>query len=864
MIEETENSKSENTPAQGHPNDTLLSICLGLPETFAKYHEQAGAAVPQASQGQVDTTAVRTITAPITLAPHPEAPPASKAAKKKMGTVQRYYREFKKAGMLGSLLTVMPKEKFPCIYQKNGTVTRQKWGTKCELTEDQFEEANSKGAGTATRGDDIFSVDYDGENPELGAIVDEACDRLGRISPKRERAGSNRFLREFMQDISDPVLSASSTHTFRDKEGNEHSVEFRGQGGICVLANLHKSGVRYTYKDDKDIPTVGLKNLSVVTNAMARSCEEWVIQKATEAGFEYVPKKSKRGGGSVGTDKPISDTGHHAGNPQWVFDALADIPCDEKAIADRPELVEFLHFAKVSLAGKHWDRVWDWLSNHPEATDESYVRKIWNGIHESRTGYSRFDAWARENGHKGSAGRDFDDSDVTAEQAGTVPDPKSKSALDKMVRNYAWVQQQERYMHLPTMEMVTATAVNAANTGVAEFGKAGTNSAAAQLHNHPHALKVVMTTYRPGQPTLIDDRNKRGILVPAVNQWRRSNVVPAKDVTDDGVRPWHDHVELIFGPLNGPAARHFLDWCAFALQRPGVKIGHALVIFGETHGTGKDTVFVPFFRAVGEHNVSTITPATLAEPWTYYLLAQLVRVEEMMNFKRGEVANKLKPMLTTPPETVTINEKNVKQYDIPNIQNWVMFTNHENAIPIEDTDRRYWVHRCLLDAPRAPAYYAALYAWYGKGGTEKVAGWLMQRDVSAFNPMAPPPDTDAKREMQEQSLPPAVRWVRTLIAEGGELSGRTVWTVPALLKEATKVANSDFSAPASTSLNHKSIASALKLAGFKQTHRARIDGADANVWTRDPSGEMAPWSPAQIRDRYEAEKAARVVRDQAA
>ena len=37
---------------------------------------------------------------------------------------------------------------------------------------------------------------------------------------------------------------------------------------------------------------------------------------------------------------------------------------------------------------------------------------------------------------------------------------------------------------------------------------------------------------------------------------------------------------------------------------------------------------------------------------------------------------------------------------------------------------------------------------------------LLQRDVSKFNPKAPPPMTAAKRNMLDQSRPAGVRWLR--------------------------------------------------------------------------------------------------------
>jgi hypothetical protein len=134
---------------------------------------------------------------------------------------------------------------------------------------------------------------------------------------------------------------------------------------------------------------------------------------------------------------------------------------------------------------------------------------------------------------------------------------------------------------------------------VAPSGSSGTKSAAAIFDNTPGSQVVDMLTYRPGQDGLIYDTNAKGMR--AVNMWQPSSLVPAQNVIDADVQIWRDHVELIFGPLDGPAARHFLDCAAFRLQHRGVKINHALLVWGPIHGTGKDSVFVPIFRAIGEH-----------------------------------------------------------------------------------------------------------------------------------------------------------------------------------------------------------------------------------------------------------------------
>jgi Family of unknown function (DUF5906) len=722
-----------------------------------------------------------------------------------------------------------------------------KWSTEFKATKPFAAAWMHSEASVGLQARKFVGIDVDVERDATAKeITALAIEHIGD-APIRFRRGSNRVLLMYrLADGHEPMRKRRVAFMVPDFE-DAQAVELLGLGQQYVVEGPHPKGGQYLWRNTHPVVR-GLAKIPEITRAKANKFFTELVGLLDVYGFPIVA----HGHAGVAAQRSgLDNPKHHAPTPEDVVKLLQVWRPDHMG---HDEYVQALAAIKASLGPRREEfkgEVLEW-SPGVRASEGDQFETRWGSINDSSLGWSWLCAQARAAGYYDDAQRDFAD-DLSPEQMGTALDPKSKSPLDRMLYRHVWCQQQERYVDIETGEMLTPKAFNAININVAAFGKSGTNTAEAEFQNHPLARKAVMATYRPGQPALIKDYNKRGILVPAVNQWRRSNVAPAKNVTDDDVRLWLNHVVLIFGPLNGPAARHFLDWCAFVLQRPGKKIGHALVIFGETHGTGKDTVFVPFFRAVGEHNVSTITPATLAEPWTYYLLAQLVRVEEMMNFKRGEVANKLKPMLTTPPETVTINEKNVKQYDIPNIQNWVMFTNHENAIPIEDSDRRYWVHRCLLDAPREPAYYAALYDWYDKGGTEKVAGWLLQRDISAFNPMAPPPDTDAKREMREQSQPAAVRWLRGLFGPGRHFAGRTVMVV----QELRDAADEQFGAP---EVNHKHAAAVLKLSGFKKTHHVKIDGDATNIWTRGSSGEL---SVQQVRERYFAETA-RVARVQAA
>jgi hypothetical protein len=58
---------------------------------------------------------------------------------------------------------------------------------------------------------------------------------------------------------------------------------------------------------------------------------------------------------------------------------------------------------------------------------------------------------------------------------------------------------------------------------------------------------------------------------------------------------------------------------------------------------------------------------------------------------------------------------------------------------------------------------SALWNWYKTGGFAAVAAWLMARDVSAFNPSAAPPMTEAKAIMVEHGMSMAESFLVSLM-----------------------------------------------------------------------------------------------------
>jgi hypothetical protein len=157
-----------------------------------------------------------------------------------------------------------------------------------------------------------------------------------------------------------------------------------------------------------------------------------------------------------------------------------------------------------------------------------------------------------------------------------------------------------------------------------------------------------------------------------------------------------------------------------------------------SQGVGKDTILSPLFAAVGRHNVATIDTNTLANQWTFYLKRQIIYAQEIITHGRRDLYNQIKPLITAQDTHLLVNEKNIPQYFVPNIQNWIFTSNHDNAVALEDNDRRFWVHRVLAEEPAPEEYFQRF---------RSVAHKLPRRPLASSCPVSrarPPGRTDRR------------------------------------------------------------------------------------------------------------------------
>lgn len=436
-----------------------------------------------------------------------------------------------------------------------------------------------------------------------------------------------------------------------------------------------------------------------------------------------------------------------------------------------------------------------------------------------------------------------------AKAKGEEKEAKARAVLDQ----YVYIKGVERFGDLTNRSLHSRQDFNSFALDLAPAGSSGKNSAYATFLNSGGII-VDDLDYMPGKKP-IARTTKNGISLKAFNIWRPGPITPAANVTDADVQEWLDHVAFIFDDVD--AKNLFLNFWAYIIQNPGKKINWAFVLRG-AQGIGKDLMLRPLLEILGLWNVSTIKARDIESDWTDYLEKQLVIIEELPPYNKKDIYENLKSLVCLAQELVRINKKNVPQYYIKNMQNYFIFTNHEDALALEPDDRRFYVYGSLAK-PKEAAYYGRLAKLFATDGFKSaLLSWLLKRDLSRFNPMASPPWTDAKREMLAATQAPVDSWIEEQLSEGGQFAGRTLLTTDELMtasKSGGAFGNVPFSV--SSRITPKAISLKLKRMGAVALPLIRsATGARFRLWALKSPELMAQLTPKKLAEIYSRELAA--------
>ena len=220
---------------------------------------------------------------------------------------------------------------------------------------------------------------------------------------------------------------------------------------------------------------------------------------------------------------------------------------------------------------------------------------------------------------------------------------------------------------------------------------------------------------------------------------------------------------------------YLLSYMAAIVQHPGFKLQWAPLIQG-AQGNGKTFLLSCMAYAVGEQYSHMPNAQDLSNRFNGWLEFKLfIGVEEIRVHDRWDMLDALKVMVTN--SRVEMQRKGQDQITGDNRANFMLCTNHLDAIPLEGGDRRYGVFRTAQQVPADlvrdgmdGSYFPDLYRWAREGGFAIVAHYLATYQIAdEFNPVTTvhrAPVTSGTAGVIEASRPAAAQVVIEAAAEG--------------------------------------------------------------------------------------------------
>lgn len=304
----------------------------------------------------------------------------------------------------------------------------------------------------------------------------------------------------------------------------------------------------------------------------------------------------------------------------------------------------------------------------------------------------------------------------------------------------------------------------------------------------------------------------------------------AKSITSGTIGMVESHLRRMF-----PDDRErglLVSWMAHQVRHPGDKIRWAPYVHGP-QGTGKTFIAEVMALVMGAPNVRVVAGSTLLSDFNSWSTGHaLVAIEEVYQVgHRTDTEEKLKgPIANT---TVDVHRKGKDAYQAPNFTNYLLLSNHPDALLIREGDRRYFFLKAALTAGEAKAlsdegYFNNLFDVCRKHVAE-LRHWLLDvaEVVEEFDPDGRAPETAARAEVIELSQTDNDVVLREA------LTGRAATTVAWATRQIRSAGDH--------SVRGRTVAKALRDAGFSFFRRMRTSakGYPQQVYIREglPAGE---------------------------
>ena len=336
-----------------------------------------------------------------------------------------------------------------------------------------------------------------------------------------------------------------------------------------------------------------------------------------------------------------------------------------------------------------------------------------------------------------------------------IEDP-NKSRAD-LLKNCIYIKQRDKFFDLTTNEEYKKEAIDF--TYARLFNK---KTPSTFIKNNPKRIAVEEWIYDPE-----NYKEDKKLITQDDKLYLNSYEPSSLDAEEGNIDLWEKLLDHYFNDQM-KYREHFLDWLAFQIQNPGVKIRHALILVSTQYQVGKGSMWRAIKQMFGNHNAKEIDVGQALDKSKGFLTnSQLVLIDEMQSAgkfdEKMKLLNDLKRIITE--DHISSRALYIDYKIIKSCTNYLLFTNHVNALSLPNNEVRYWVY-VSERARMNDQFYADYHSWLDDGGAKAILYSLKYRDISdSFNPKGIAPDTPYREQMTKGGEHPLTQIIRAMFEE---------------------------------------------------------------------------------------------------
>lgn len=271
-----------------------------------------------------------------------------------------------------------------------------------------------------------------------------------------------------------------------------------------------------------------------------------------------------------------------------------------------------------------------------------------------------------------------------------------------------------------------------------------------------HRKQVNCLAYEPGRLKFINLEQEHGQTLRAYNTWKGWNIKPVEGDCDIFI----SLVKYICSASESGTWKWLMQWLAYPIQHAGAKLSTGVMLFGK-QGTGKGSICRVMSRIYGTHYRQLDNNAFNERYTDWGDKRSFLFADDIKAANTSQLMSQLKFWITEP--VFPVRPMRHSTYYINNHLNIIFATNEQDAIRLDKDDRRFTIIR-TPPFKQPKEFYDRFYDFLNdENGAAKVMHYLLNLDLTGFDPHEEALKSDAKDSMIASTSSDLSRFIRDFL-----------------------------------------------------------------------------------------------------